>query len=132
MTYKTYSFEKLEVWQLARLLKKEIYKATYAFPKEELYGLTSQIRRSSSSITTNLEEGSGRASNVDKAHFTNIAYSSALETIDHLMTGFDLEFLGENDYVDFRHRLDLIIAKLNGLYRYQLNDEESLKKKLRK
>ena len=127
----TYSFEKLEVWQLARQLKKEVYLITRGFPKEELYGYTSQMRRAASSITVNLAEGSGRANNTDKAYFTNMAISSALEIIDHLIGVFDLELISEEEYTCMRLDLDQIIKKLNSLYKFQLKDEESLKSKMK-
>ena len=123
----TYSFEKLEVWQAARVFKKSIYQITQKFPREELFGLTMQIRKSTGSITANLAEGSGRASDKDRAHFTNIAYSSALETIDHLITAFDLEYISEEMYVDHRLKLDEIINKLNSLYKYQIGRGDNLK-----
>lgn len=123
----TYSFEKLDVWQLARELKNRIYIITKDFPKEEFYGLVMQIRRSSGSVTTNLSEGSGRASDRDKAHFTNIAYSSALETIDHIITSFDLAYIPEEVYVELRQKLDEIINKLNALYKYQAKRGKNLK-----
>lgn len=127
----TYSFEKLEVWQLARIFKKEMYLMTQGFPKEEQYGYISQIRRASSSITVNLAEGSGRASNTDKANFTNISISSALEVIDHLIGCFDLGYISQESYIESRQQLDLIISKLNALYKYQLNQERSLKLKMK-
>jgi len=117
MNYYTYSFEKLEVWQRARELKVKIYEITRGFPKEELFGLTSQVRRSSGSITANLAEGAGRATDKDKAYFTNNAYSSALETIDHLITSKDFNYISEKEYSDFRLMLDEIINKLNSLYK---------------
>ena len=123
----TYSFEKLEVWQVARVFKKSIYQITQKFPREELFGLTVQIRKSTGSITANLAEGSGRASDKDRAHFTNIAYSSALETIDHLITAYDLEYISEEMYVDHRLKLDEIINKLNSLYKYQIGRGDNLK-----
>ena len=107
-----------------------MYLVTKNFPGEEKFGLTSQIRRAASSITVNLAEGSGRASNVDKAHFTNMAITSALEVIDHLIGAFDLEYIVEKDYTAKRIQLDEIIAKLNNLYKYQLKQEESLKSKM--
>ena len=123
----TYSFEKLEVWQLARKLRKRIYEITRDFPREEQFGLTTQIRKSSGSICSNLSEGSGRASDKDKAHFTNIAYSSALETIDHSITSIDLEYITEAVYVELRQKLDKIINKLNSLYKYQIGRGENLR-----
>lgn len=127
----TYSFEKLEVWQLARVFRKDVYKMTLNFPNEEKFGLISQIRRSACSITVNLAEGSGRASNTDKAHYTNMAITSALEVIDHLIGAYDLEYIPVEDYTAKRVQLDEIIAKLNNLYKYQLKKEESLKSKMR-
>ena len=123
----TYSFEKLEVWQETRLLKKDIYKFTKDFPREEMFGLTSQIRRSVSSITANLAEGAGRATDKDKAYFTNLAYSSALETIDHTITSFDLEYVSEGVYVETRKKLDRIINKLNSLYKHHYKRGKNLK-----
>ncbi|PKD43284.1 four helix bundle protein [Rhodohalobacter barkolensis] len=123
----TYSFEKLEVWQAARNFKKTIYQITRSFPKEEIFGLTSQIRRSVGSITSNLAEGSGRASDKERAHFTNIAYSSGLETIDHLITAFDLKYVSDEMYVELRIKLDEILNKLNSLYKYQIGRDENLK-----
>jgi len=74
-----FRFEKLTVWHSARRLNGEIYTATLAFPKEELFGLTSQIRRAAVSIAANIAEGSGRNSDADFARFLEIAYASAME-----------------------------------------------------
>ncbi|MEB2780429.1 four helix bundle protein [Algoriphagus sp. C2-6-M1] len=130
-SYYTYSFEKLEVYQLARKFRVEIKKLTKTFPSHEKFELTSQIRRSSSSIATNLAEGSGRASLKDQAHFTNISFSSALETIDHLTYAFDMEYINEEVYISFRMKDDAIIQKLNSLYKYQIGSTSDLKSKFR-
>lgn len=129
MSYHIYSFEKLEVYQLARKFKIEIKLMSQLFPKEERFELVSQINRASASISANLAEGSGRSSNFDQAHFSNMSFSSALETIDHLNTALDLKYINENVYTDFRVQLDAIINKLNALYKYQINNQETLKKK---
>ena len=126
----TYSFEKLEVWQKARTLRKEIYELTKSFPKEELYGLTSQIKRSIGSVTANLVKGSGRASDKDRAHFTNMAYTSALETIDHLIAAFDLTYITEQVYLELRVKMDELINKLNAFYKYQAGLKGNLKNRL--
>lgn len=130
MIYHIYSFEKLEVYQLARKFKIEIKLMSQLFPKEERFELVSQINRASASISANLAEGSGRSSNFDQAHFSNMSFSSALETIDHLITALDLKYINENVYTDFRVQLDAIINKLNALYKYQINNRETLKKKV--
>ena len=70
----TYCFEKLETWQKARVFRKEIYLLVRKFPKEEMFGLTSQIKRSSSSIGDCLAEGSARITPKDKAHFRTMSY----------------------------------------------------------
>lgn len=101
MKYHIYSFEKLEVYQLARKFKIEIKSMSRFFPIEERFELISQINRASSSISANLAEGSGRSSNLDQAHFTNISFSSALETIDHLNTALDISTLMKKNTVNF-------------------------------
>jgi len=129
MKYHVYSFEKLEVYQLARKFKIEIKNTSRLFPKEERFELVSQINRSSSSISANLAEGSGRSSNFDQAHFTNISYSSGLETIDHLNTALDMGYINEEQYTGLRIQLDSILNKINALYKYQINTNETLKKR---
>jgi len=68
-----FRFEKLEVWHLARHLNRVVYRATNDFPKHEQFGLTSQLRRASVSVSSNIAEGSGRNSDTDFAHFLEIA-----------------------------------------------------------
>jgi four helix bundle protein len=70
-------FRDLKVWQKSHELTLLIYRSTKNFPKEELYGLTSQIRRSSSSIPTNIAEGCGRQTNAEFSRFLQIAFGSA-------------------------------------------------------
>lgn len=132
VTFFTYSFEKIEVYQLSRKFRVEIKKLSLAFQVDEIFELTSQIRRSSSSIATNLAECSGRASSNDQAHFTNVAYSSGLETIDHLIYAFDMEYINEEIYSNFRLKLDEIINKLISLYKYQISHKDHLKNKFEK
>lgn len=129
MGYHIYSFEKLEVYQLARKMKIEIRGISSSFPSHERFELTSQIRRSTDSISSNLAEGSGRASNFDQAHFTNIAYSTALETIDHLNTAIDMQYISLEVYEGLRVKLDEIINKLNSLYKFQIANKDTLKKR---
>jgi four helix bundle protein len=121
-TYRIYSFEKLEVWQLARKFRLAIYLISRKFPKEELFGLTSQLRRSAASVGTNLAEGSGKFSGKDQANFTNIAGASLLECIDHLSCALDLEYISSAEYTSLRIQIDAIMFKLEGLRRYQLNN----------
>ncbi|WP_396183933.1 four helix bundle protein [Flavobacterium sp.] len=82
---RTFSFEKLIAWQKGRELALLIYKTTKQFPKEKIFGLTSQMRRCSISIASNLAEGSGRQSLNEKARFSEIAYSSSLELLNQVI-----------------------------------------------
>ncbi|HUF00096.1 MAG TPA: four helix bundle protein [Anaerolineales bacterium] len=91
-------FRQLKVWEKSHQLALAIYKATKEFPKEELYGLTSQIRRSSMSIPTNIAEGCGRFTDADFARFLQMAMGSASETEYQLILTRDLEFLPKDSY----------------------------------
>lgn len=88
-------FKDLKVWQKAHALVLEIYKASAEFPKEEVYGLTSQIRRAAMSIPANIAEGRGRAVDGDLRRFIQIALGSASELEYHLILSKDLHYLDE-------------------------------------
>jgi four helix bundle protein len=88
-------FRQLKVWEKAHQLALAVYKVTKGFPKEELYGLTSQIRRSSMSIPTNIAEGCGRNTDAEFARFLQISMGSASETEYQLILARDLEFLSK-------------------------------------
>lgn len=92
---KIFSFEKLIAWQKSRELALEIFRITKLFPKDEMFGMTSQMRRCSVSIASNLAEGSGRNSMKDKARFSEIAFGSALELLNQLILSFDFEYIKE-------------------------------------
>lgn len=119
---KTYSFEKLIVWQKARILAVIINKTTRSFPKEELVGMTSQMRRCSISIPSNIAEGSGRQTSKEKARYTEIAYSSALELLNQLMISQDLEYINEAEYLKIRTNIEEITFMLDALRKSQLKE----------
>lgn len=89
-------FEDLRVWQDAIELAVVVYKTTKAFPDDERYGITSQIRRAASSISANIAEGFGRRSLKDKTHFYTMAYGSILEVKNFLHLSFRLEYIEED------------------------------------
>lgn len=95
-------FRQLKVWEKSHQLALTVYKATKGFPKEELYGLTSQIRRSSMSIPTNIAEGCGRNTDADFARFLQMAIGSASETEYQLILARDLDFLPKDVYGKLR------------------------------
>jgi four helix bundle protein len=86
-------FRQLQVWEKAHALTLAIYRTTAAFPREEMYGITSQVRRCSASIAANIAEGCGRTGNGDFHRFLNIAAGSAAELDYFLMLACDLEFI---------------------------------------
>ena len=90
-------FHELKVWQKAHELTLAVYRATASFPREELYGLTSQLRRASASIPTNLAEGCGRSGDAEFARFCSIAMGSASELEYHLLLGRDLKLFKPGD-----------------------------------
>ncbi len=117
---KIYTFEKLIVWQKSISLSVMIYKQTREYPKDELFGLVSQMRRCAVSISSNIAEGSGRKSPKDKARFTEIAYGSALELINQLFISKQLEYISNENYINFRNELEQITLMLDALHKSQL------------
>ena len=109
-------WKKLDVWKIADELAFKIYLATKKFPKEEMYGLTSQVRRSALSIPTNIVEGYSRKSDKELSHYLNISFASLAETKYLLYFSKRLEYLSEKNYVEFENDYDILGAKLWKLY----------------
>ena len=110
-------FRTLEVWKKSHELSLAIYRETRGFPREELFGLTSQIRRASTSISANIAEGCGRGSDADFARFLQIAFGSASELDSHLLLSRELEFLNEKEYQQIYERILEIRRMLSSLIR---------------
>jgi len=108
-------FRKLQVWEKSHALVLGIYQSTQSFPKEELYGLTSQMRRASVSIPANIAEGAGRESIPERVHFIQIANGSASELNYFLLLSRDLGYLPEEVYLKYSQDLDEIGRMLTGL-----------------
>lgn len=112
-------FRNLKVWQKSHRLTLETYKITKIFPKEELYGLTSQIRRASVSIPTNLAEGCGRGSDAELSRFVQISMGSACEYEYLLMLSRNLKYINieiysvlNNSIIEIKKMLASLIKKL--------------------
>ena len=120
-----YGFEKLTVWQKAIDFVELIYQETQNFPVEERYGLTNQIRRSSISIPANIAEGTSRSSFKDQAHFSQLAFSSLTETVNHLFIANRLGYLNKELLETFQKRLHEISNLLNALRNSQLKSHTS-------
>ena len=105
-------FKKYDIWQLSHSFTLEIYKITASFPKQEIYGLTSQIRRASSSIPTNISEGCGRNSDKEFNQFLNIALGSANETEYQLILSRDLNYISEDVFKNLEVQINTIKSKI--------------------
>ena len=101
-------FKKLKVWEKGHQLTLAIYKHTAPFPKEELYGLTSQMRRAATSIVFNIAEGCGRTGGADFARFLQMAAGSACELEYQLLLARDLRFLKLEDH----HTLETQVVEI--------------------
>jgi four helix bundle protein len=108
-------FKDLRVWSKAHSLTIGIYKATRGFPKEELFGLTSQMRRAASSIGANIAEGSGRRSDGELTRFLHIARGSAAELEYHLLLAHDLELLSGSTHNSLAQQTDEVQRMLTSL-----------------
>ena len=111
----------LEVWKVSIDFVTAIYRATQSFPKEEIYGLTSQIRRCVVSIPSNIAEGAVKNSDKDFARFLSIALGSSSELDTQLIIAKKLEFIDETTFKELTIQNDSIGKMLNGLIRYLRN-----------
>ena len=103
------------VWQKAHIFTMDVYKVTENFPRSEIYGLASQIRRAAASIPTNIAEGCGRNTDKDFARFLDIASGSASETDYHLLLSKDLKFIDAEHYKSLYEQLTEIRKMLSSL-----------------
>jgi four helix bundle protein len=110
-----FRFERIEAWQLARALNKKVYAVTRQFPRDEMFALTPQLRRASVSVSSNIAEGSGRNSDVDFAHFLEIAYGSLMEVVSQLFLALDESYLTENSFDQLADEADLLAGKIAAL-----------------
>jgi len=109
-------FHDLRVWSESHKLTLAIYKVTRAFPSEERFGLTSQIRRAATSVEANLAEGCGRQTDAELARFTQISMGSASELESHLLLARDLGFLTASEYEQLLSGLGAVRRMLCSLH----------------
>ena len=115
------SYRDLEVWQLSRVLTKNIYQLTAVFPRVEVFALAAQMRRAAVSILCNIAEGQGRWTAGDQCHFYNIARGSLLELETQLFIAADLEYLAAEILEQKLQQTEKIGGKLIGLIRSTRN-----------
>ena len=108
-------FRNLEVWQRAHRLTLALYRVTKTFPKDELYGLTSQIRRAACSVCANMAEGCGRRGDKEFGRFLYITLGSASELEYHLLLSADLGYLDRRAYVRLNREVVEVKRMISGL-----------------
>jgi four helix bundle protein len=116
------NFRELKVWAKAHRVTLDLYKITRTFPREEQYGLTSQIRRSAASIGANIAEGCGRGSKRELAQFLRVAAGSASELEYHLLLAVDLDILADDVYKSLWECVTEIKRMLTGFLRRLMAD----------
>jgi four helix bundle protein len=109
-----HNFRELKVWQKARQLVRQVYITTKEFPKEELFALTIQMRRSAISIASNIAEGCGRSSDKQLAYFLDISKGSASELECQLLLSFDLGYIDNESLQELFRNLEEIQRMVQG------------------
>jgi four helix bundle protein len=100
------NFKNLKIWEKGLQLVIDVYQTTNNFPKEELYGLTSQIKRAAVSIPSNIAEGSERGTQKDFNRFLDVSLSSSFELETQLIIAKKLNFISEEDFTILNHQID--------------------------
>lgn len=115
-------YRKLMVWEKAHVLVKDLYFVTSKFPKEELFGVTSQIRRAAVSIPTNIAEGCGRNSDKDFRRFLQIAFGSANEVEYLIYLSYELNYIEKHQYTGLNNKIIEVKKMLAGMIKTLAND----------
>ena len=110
-----FNFERLNAYQNARLLVKDVYNLLDKFPQKEEFALKSQLRRAVVSIPSNIAEGMGRISDKEKVHFIEIAYSSLMEVYCQLQLANDLNYITNSDFDQIKPLIEDNAKLLSGL-----------------
>ena len=105
-------FKKYDIWKLSHAFTLKIYDFTKSYPKDEIYGIISQIRRASSSIPTNISEGCGRDSDAEFNRFLTIALGSASEVEYLIILSKDLNYIDENSFTILNEEINKIKRKI--------------------
>ncbi len=113
-----HDFKGLEIWQLSKEYCIKIYREVSNFPATEVYGITSQIKRATVSIPSNIAEGAGRKTKKDFARFIHIAIGSAFEVETQLIISKDLGFLPQDKFEKLIEELSIIEKKLVNFQKY--------------
>ena len=112
------TFRELEAYKEGKKLIKEVYRLLNKFPRAEQYAMCDQLRRAVISITSNIAEGSGRASSKEKVHFLEISYGSLMEVLSQMDVACDLEYITQEDFNNIEVMVENVGRPLSGLKNY--------------
>lgn len=107
-----FKFEQLDIWKDSLSYAKKIYSITKTFPKDEMFALTDQLRRSASSISANIAEGSGSSSKKDFHHYLSIAMKSTYETVSHLYLAKENGYIQQQTMTDLYKDAEILVKKI--------------------
>ena len=124
-------FKKLEVWKLSYNLGKRIYKITINFPKEEIYSITSQLRRAALSISANIAEGTGRSSDKDFLRFLYISMGNLKECENFILMSKDFNYISQEQSVEIIKEIQVTGIKLNNLIKTIKQDIKPTSRKIK-
>ncbi len=116
--YMAESYKNLKIWSDAVILVSDMYSLTKKFPKEEVFGVTSQLRRAVISISSNIAEGSSRPSKKDYSRFIDISIGSLHEVESLLEIAHNLKYLSQNEYVKIGEQIRSLGILLGGFRKY--------------
>lgn len=111
-------YTELEVWKESRILANVIYESSKVFPKEEMYGLKSQIRRCAVSVPSNIAEGCGRRTSADTIQFLHISRGSLYELETQLFIALDQDYIGQEDFKALAKQILKCKKLINGFINY--------------
>ncbi len=112
------NYNDLEVWQESRKLVNNVYELTKIFPKEELFGLSNQIRRAAVSVLSNIAEGCGRQTPKDTIHFLHISRGSLYEVETQCFIAFDQKYISQQQFDEVFSTMQITKRLLNGFINY--------------
>ena len=120
-----FGFEKLDVWNSSIELSKLVYDVTNSFPTDEKYGLVSQIRRAVVSISSNIAEGSSKASLKAQARFSEIAYGSLMEVLNQIIIAKNFGYISQELYLTVRNEIEKVSRQLNAYKNSQIRRSDN-------
>ena len=120
-----FGFEKLDVWNSSIELSKLVYDVKNSFPTDEKYGLVSQIRRAVVSISSNIAEGSSKASLKDQARFSEIAYGSLMEVLNQIIIAKNFGYISQESYLTVRNEIEKVSRQLNAYKNSQIRRSDN-------